>query len=142
MAQKAIDSGTQGKKNKVFKRPIDLTGINKVPKLDKSPPSDLSCISEKRVEKVLAVSREFFVPENIFLLRFSTSALSTLGFFFLSYFYSAMFQIEYILNSLYFTFLSLKRNTSVIQDSCFFCFFFYVNCTIDFKQHKMTVYKF
>ena len=28
MAEKAMDSGTQGKKNKVLKRPIDLIGIN------------------------------------------------------------------------------------------------------------------
>ena len=37
MTKKAIDSGTRGRKNKVLKRPIDLTGINKVPNLDKCP---------------------------------------------------------------------------------------------------------
>ena len=31
MAKKVIYPGTQGRKNKVLKRPIDLTGINKVP---------------------------------------------------------------------------------------------------------------
>ena len=31
MAKKTIYPGTQGRKNKVLKRPIDLTGINKVP---------------------------------------------------------------------------------------------------------------
>ena len=35
MAKKAIDSGTQGRKNKVLKRPIDyLTSINKGPIVD------------------------------------------------------------------------------------------------------------
>ena len=50
MAEKTTESGTQGKKNKVFKRPIDLTVINKVPTLDKypvdkSPPSSVSCFT-------------------------------------------------------------------------------------------------
>ena len=31
MAEKTIYPGTQGRKNKVFKRPFGLTGINKVP---------------------------------------------------------------------------------------------------------------
>ena len=31
MAKKTIDPGSQGRKYKVLKRPIDLTGINKVP---------------------------------------------------------------------------------------------------------------
>ena len=31
MAKKTIYPGTQGRKNKVLKRPIDLTGINTVP---------------------------------------------------------------------------------------------------------------
>ena len=31
MAKKAIYSGTQGRKNKVLKKPIDLAGNNKVP---------------------------------------------------------------------------------------------------------------
>ena len=31
MAKKTIYPGTQGRKNEVLKRPIDLTGINKVP---------------------------------------------------------------------------------------------------------------
>ena len=34
---KAIKSGTQRRKNKIIKRPIDLTGINKAPILDKCP---------------------------------------------------------------------------------------------------------
>ena len=37
MAKKAIDSGTQERKMFVSKRPIDLTGINKVTILDKYP---------------------------------------------------------------------------------------------------------
>ena len=37
MTKKAINSGKQGMKNKVFKRPIELAGINKVPILDKCP---------------------------------------------------------------------------------------------------------
>ena len=36
MAKMAIDSGTQGRKNKVLKWPIDLTG-NKVTIVDKCP---------------------------------------------------------------------------------------------------------
>ena len=31
MVKKAIYPGTQGRNDKVLKRPIDLTGINKVP---------------------------------------------------------------------------------------------------------------
>ena len=31
MAKKNIYPGTRGRKNKVFKGPIDMTGINKVP---------------------------------------------------------------------------------------------------------------
>ena len=31
MAKKTIYPGTRGRKNKVLKRPIDFTGINKVP---------------------------------------------------------------------------------------------------------------
>ena len=31
MAKKSIYPGTRGKKNKVLKRPIDLTGSNEVP---------------------------------------------------------------------------------------------------------------
>ena len=37
MAKRANVSGTQGRKNKVLKRPIALTGINKVPILGKYP---------------------------------------------------------------------------------------------------------
>ena len=37
MSKKATKSGTQGSKNQVLKRHIDLTGSNKVPTLDKSP---------------------------------------------------------------------------------------------------------
>ena len=36
MAKKAIDSGTQGRK-KVIRRPVDLTGTNKVSIVDKCP---------------------------------------------------------------------------------------------------------
>ena len=48
--KKAIDSGIQGRKKKVSKRPLDFTGINKVPivdkcPVDKNPPS--ACISVK-----------------------------------------------------------------------------------------------
>ena len=37
MAKKAIDSGIHGRKNKVLERPIDLTGLYKVPIVDKCP---------------------------------------------------------------------------------------------------------
>ena len=37
MAKKANKSVTQGRKNKVLKRHIDLAGSNKMPILDKSP---------------------------------------------------------------------------------------------------------
>ena len=37
MAKKAVESGTQGRKNKDLKMHIDLTGSNKVSILDKSP---------------------------------------------------------------------------------------------------------
>ena len=37
MARKAINSGTQDRNSKVFKGPIDMTGIHKVPILDKCP---------------------------------------------------------------------------------------------------------
>ena len=37
MAKKAIDSVTQGRKIKVLKRPINSTGIDKVPFLEKCP---------------------------------------------------------------------------------------------------------
>ena len=45
MAKKSIASGTQASKNKVFKRPIDLTDIKKLKivskcPLDKRPPAD------------------------------------------------------------------------------------------------------
>ena len=43
MAEKAIESVTEGKKNKVLKRHVDFTGSIEVPILDKSPPSFL-CI--------------------------------------------------------------------------------------------------
>ena len=36
IAKQAIDCGTQGRKNKGLKRPVSLTGINKVPILDKT----------------------------------------------------------------------------------------------------------
>ena len=47
MAKKTIDPGTQGRTNKVLKRPTDLTGINKVPIMakclvGKSPPTHAS----------------------------------------------------------------------------------------------------
>ena len=41
MPKKAIKSRTQGRKNKVLKRHIDLTSSNKMPPLDKSPPTFL-----------------------------------------------------------------------------------------------------
>ena len=31
MSKKTINPGTQGRKNRVLKRPFDLTGINKIP---------------------------------------------------------------------------------------------------------------
>ena len=37
MAKMAIDPGTMVRQNKVLKRPIDLTGINKVSILEKCP---------------------------------------------------------------------------------------------------------
>ena len=37
MAQKTFYPGTRGRKNKVLKRPIDFTGINKVPNVGKCP---------------------------------------------------------------------------------------------------------
>ena len=42
MPKKATQSGAQGRKNKVLKRHIELTGSNKVPILDKSPPTEVS----------------------------------------------------------------------------------------------------
>ena len=42
MAEKAIDSGTKERKNKVLKSHIDLTVIKNVPIVDKSPPTEKS----------------------------------------------------------------------------------------------------
>ena len=39
-SKKTIYPGTQGRKNKVLKRPFDLTGINQVPIVDGGQKSD------------------------------------------------------------------------------------------------------
>ena len=52
MAKRAIDSGTQGRKNQVLKRPIDLTGINKVPILGKCPVGKCPSSHHRQVTKL------------------------------------------------------------------------------------------
>ena len=50
MAKKVIDSGTQGRTFKVFKSPIDLTGINIVRILDKCPDGQKSALQLHTLE--------------------------------------------------------------------------------------------
>ena len=61
MPKKAVQSGTQGKKNKDLKMHIDLTGSNKVSildksPLDKSPPTAYRVVKSNRVTKLMVFS--------------------------------------------------------------------------------------
>ena len=53
MAKKTVYPGTQGRKNKVLKGPIDLTGTNKVPMVGKSPTSKWDILNMQQAAALL-----------------------------------------------------------------------------------------